>query len=136
MFWGWSPAAGGALTAVRLVRLGAVAMASDGLRPAAAVVVQVVRAELVPSCPRLVAEASAWLRGSLPGNWSSFRPGGGSGVFVRLGVFSDTAGAGAGRRILSSGILHCTPLGWVLNSPSGILLILSWSVSSPPIYVF
>ena len=29
VFWGWSPAAGGALTAVRLERLGAVAVASE-----------------------------------------------------------------------------------------------------------
>ena len=57
VFWGWSPAAGGALTAGRLERLGsggggerAAGLACEGLRPAAAAVamiVRVVRVELV-----------------------------------------------------------------------------------------
>ena len=104
MFWGWSTAAGGALTAGRLERLGAAAAVASERR--------VWRAKVFVRRRRL----SRWSSESCGWSWSSpvlgwslerrrgcevlFRGAGrrsvlvvvASGVFVRLGVFSDTAG--------------------------------------------
>ena len=139
VFWGWSPAAGGALTAVRLERLGAVAVASERRVWRAMVFVRRRRRWSSKSCGR---------------NWS--RPVLGWSLRRRRGC--EVLFRGTGRRSVLV-VVPVSSSGWVSSriprvralvggyclrgyctdcQPSILSLVNSVcrTVSSPPIYVF
>ena len=132
VFWGWGPAAGGALTAVGPGQLVAVTVASERRVWRAIVFVRRRRRRSSKSC------GWNWSRPVL--GWSLRRWRGcevlfrGTGRRSVLVVVPVSSSGWVSSRIPSSGILHCTPLGWV-SQLSLRNTTLSPSVSSPHIYV-